>query len=123
MTTIVVIEIRLHVISWCNPFEDRFCVSRRVGQGEVGGCTTLGDTAWRLLQLAIERAWSVLDGLFFCFLVQTGIENGPFTCRNSISDFLGSFQSGGAFSGQRALTIKCSVMSGCGQGHESAKNF
>ena len=27
-----------------------------VGQWEVGGCTTLADSAWRLLQLAIERA-------------------------------------------------------------------
>ena len=34
---------------------------------------------WRLLQLAVERAWSALDGPFFCFLVQTSIENGPFT--------------------------------------------
>ena len=54
-------------------FEDRFCASRK------GGCITLADSAWRLLQLAIERAWLVLDGLFFCFLVQTSIENGPFT--------------------------------------------
>ena len=43
----------------------------RVGQGEVGGCTALGDSAWWLLQLALERAWSALDGPFFCFLVQT----------------------------------------------------
>ena len=44
-------------------------------------------------------------------------------CRGSISGFLDSFQSGGAFSGQRALTIERSVMSGCGQGHEPAKNL
>ena len=37
-------------------------VAERVGQGEVGGCTPLGDSAWRLLQLAIEKAWSALDG-------------------------------------------------------------
>ena len=54
-------------------------LAERVGQGEVGGCTTLADSEWRLLQLAIERAWSVLDGLFFCFLVQTSVGNGPFT--------------------------------------------
>ena len=59
-------------------FEDRFCASRKVGQGEVGGSTALADRAWRLLQLAIEKAWSALDGPLFCFLVQTGIENGPF---------------------------------------------
>ena len=44
-------------------------LAEKVGQGEVGGCTTLADSAWRLLQLAIERAWSALDGLFFCLLV------------------------------------------------------
>ena len=36
-------------------------------------------------------------------------------CRSSVSGFLGSFQSGGAFLGRRALTIECLVMSGCGQ--------
>ena len=54
-------------------------LAERVGQGEVGGCTALADSAWRLLQLAIERAWSALDGPFFCFLVQTSVENGAFT--------------------------------------------
>ena len=54
-------------------------LAERVGQGEVGGCTALADSAWRLLQLAVEWAWSVLDGPFFCFLVQTGVENGTFT--------------------------------------------
>ena len=47
----------------------------------------------------------------------------PSPCRDSISGFLGSFQSAGVFSGRRALTIERSVMSGCGQGHEPAKNF
>ena len=36
----------------------------------------------------------------------------------SISGFLVSFQSGGAFLGQKALTIERLVMSGCSQGHE-----
>ena len=40
-----------------------------------------------------------------------------------ISGFLGSFQSEGPFLGRWALTIERSVMSGCGQGHEPAKNF
>ena len=53
-------------------------LAERVGQREVGGCTTPADSAWWLLQLAIERAWSALDGPF-CFLVQTSVENGPFT--------------------------------------------
>ena len=54
-------------------------LAERVGQEEVGGSTALADSAWRLLQLAIEWAWSVLGGLFFCFLVHTSVENGPFT--------------------------------------------
>ena len=54
-------------------------LTERVGQGEVGGSTALADRAWRLLQLTIEKAWSALNGPLFCFLVQTGIENGPFT--------------------------------------------
>ena len=32
-------------------------LAERVGQGEAVGCTPLGDSAWRLLQLAIEKAW------------------------------------------------------------------
>ena len=44
-------------------------------------------------------------------------------CRDSISGLLGSFLSGGAISGRRVLTIERSVMSGCGLGHEPAKNF
>ena len=54
-------------------------LAEKVGQGEVGGSTALADSAWWLLQLAIEWAWSALGGLFFCFLVQTSVENGPFT--------------------------------------------
>ena len=43
-------------------------------------------------------------------------------CRDSISGFVGSLQSGGAFPSWRALTIENLVMNGCGQGHEPAKN-
>ena len=45
-------------------------------------------------------------------LVQTGVKMVLSPCRGSISGFLGSFQSRGAFLGWRALTIECSVMSG-----------
>ena len=54
-------------------------LAERVGQGEVGGATAVADHAWRLLQLAIETARSALDGPLLCFLVQTGVENGPST--------------------------------------------
>ena len=36
-------------------------LAERVGHGEVGGYTPLGDSAWRLLQLAVEKPWSALD--------------------------------------------------------------
>ena len=54
-------------------------LAESVEQGEVSGCTALGDSAWWLLQLATEKAWSALDGLFFCFLEQTSVESSPFT--------------------------------------------
>ena len=54
-------------------------LAERVGQGEVGGCTALGGSTWRLLQLAVEKHWSVPGGPFVCFLAQTGAENAPFT--------------------------------------------
>ena len=50
-------------------------LAERVGQGKVGGKVggyiALGDKAWLLSQLAIEKAWSELDGLFLYFLVKT----------------------------------------------------
>ena len=33
-------------------------LAERVGQGEVGGCSALADSAWRLLQLPVEKPWS-----------------------------------------------------------------
>ena len=54
-------------------------LAERVGQGEVGGCTTLADSAWRRLQLPVEKPWSMPGGPFVCFLAQTGVENASFT--------------------------------------------
>ena len=72
----------------------------------------------------LEKPWSMPGGPLFCFLVQMGLENTPFAlCRGSISDILGIFQSRGAFSSWRALTIECSLMSGCGQSHELVKDM
>ena len=48
-------------------------LAERVGQGEVGGCTPLADSAWWLLQLAVEKLWSAPGGPL------TGVENAPFT--------------------------------------------
>ena len=64
MTTIVVIEISCMLSVGAIHFEDKFCASRKVGQGEAGGCTALDDSTWWLLQLAIEKClvttgWSI----------------------------------------------------------------
>ena len=47
-------------------------LAERVGQGEVGGCTPLADSAWRLLQVVVEMPWSAPGGPFVCFPAQTG---------------------------------------------------
>ena len=123
-------------------------LAERVGQGEVGGGTALAGSAWRLLQLAMEKAWSVLGvprSGWQCMaavaagygkgLVSAGCPAPPLSCTNEHRKpsfhlvgtpflfFLGSFQSGGVLPGRRAQTIERSVLSGCGQGHEPAKNF
>ena len=43
-------------------------------------------------------------------------------CRDSISGILGNCQSGGVFSGRKALTIERLLMSGCGKGREPTEN-
>ena len=53
-------------------------LAERVGQGEVGGRYCEGDSALRLLQLAVEKPWSVPSGPFVGF-AQTGVETPPFT--------------------------------------------
>ena len=53
-------------------------LAERVGRGEVGGCHPEGDSACRLLQLAVEKPWSMPGGPLFCFLAQMGLENTPF---------------------------------------------
>ena len=54
-------------------------LAERVGQGEMGGCTALLGSAWRRLQLPVEKPWSMPGGPFVCILAQMGLENAPFT--------------------------------------------
>ena len=54
-------------------------LAERVGQGEVGGSTTLAESAWWRLQLPVGKPWSMTVGPFVCFLAQMGVENAPFT--------------------------------------------
>ena len=60
----------------------------------------------------------VLAGPFLTLLARMGVETTPST----ISGTVGSFQSGGAFAGQRVLTIERLLMSGCGQVHYPQEN-
>ena len=39
-------------------FEDRFCASKKGGMRR-GGWVSPGDSAWRLLQLAVKKLWSM----------------------------------------------------------------
>ena len=73
MTTFGVVSFWPHVISWCNPLAQSVlkigsALTERVGQGEVGGCTALADSAWQWLQLPGGKPWSMPSGPFVCFL-------------------------------------------------------
>ena len=45
----------------------------------VAGCHPPSDSAWQLLQLALEEPWPAPGGPFFSFPAQMGIENAAFT--------------------------------------------
>ena len=105
-------------------FEDRFCASRKVGRGEVGGYTTLADSAYMAAVAGgyrkglVSAGWSVL--LPSC---TNKHRKRSFHLVGTISGLLDNFQFGGEFSGRRALTIEHSVMCGYGQGNKPVKNF
>ena len=40
----------------------------------MGGCTALADSAWRWLQLPVDKPWSMRGEPFVCFHAQTGVE-------------------------------------------------
>ena len=46
----------------------RFCVSRKGGTGEVGGCTRRVQTAWPRLGSSLEATWLALGGPFLSSL-------------------------------------------------------
>ena len=79
----------------------------------MGGCTALADSAWRPLELPVEKPWLMLG---WPFLTQTGVENVPFTLYRLYFWHFRQLLVRRNVSGQRALTIECSLMSGCGQG-------
>ena len=91
-----------------NRFEDRFCASKKLGEGEVDGFTQEYHAHGSCLR---EKPWSEMAGPFLTLLAQTGSGTNPLPCRGTISESVGSFQSGGALAGRRALTIESSPMS------------
>ena len=97
-------------------------LAKRVGQGEVGGCTALADSTWRLLELPVEKPWSMPGGPFVCLLAQTGIENAPFTLYGLYFWHFRQLLVRRNVSSWRALTIECSLMSECVQGCEPTEN-
>ena len=69
MTTIVVIEIRLHVNQLAQSvLKIGSALAERVGQREVGGSAALADHAWQLLQLVIEGPGQCWMARSFAFL-------------------------------------------------------
>ena len=75
MTTIAVIEIQPNVINWRNPF----CASRKGGTGRGGWVHRSSWQGIAAVAAGYRKGLTALDGLLFCFLVQTSVENGPFT--------------------------------------------
>ena len=61
----------------------------------------------------IDTGWAIS-----LLLTQTDVDKAPLHFRSSISGTVGSFQSGEAFTGWRALTIVSSLISRHGRGHE-----
>ena len=78
------------------------------------------DVTWRV---TVHAGCRQKGGPLFCFLAQMSLEVLILPCRGSISNIVGSFQSRGVLFGQSALSIECSLMSGCGQGHELVKDM
>ena len=99
-------------------FEASFCASRKSEIGG-GGCHTLVD---RTLQLLLP--WTVPGRPFFLLSCTNRLEKLLISpCRGTISGSVGSFQSRSFLWSETLdyLTIECSLMSGCGQGHELAR--
>ena len=63
-------------------FEDRFCtaLAERVRRGEVGSCHPEGESAYQLLQLAVEKPWSSPVGHCSVFLHKTGLHKDKSYC-------------------------------------------
>ena len=91
--------------------------SERVGQGVVGRVTRRVTCTWWLLGLAVKAPWLGPGGPILALAALTGL-------KKRYSHLVGgSFLAGkAAWALSRCMTTEsaCSLMSGLGQGHESA---
>ena len=82
----------------------------------------LADSAWRPLQLPVEKPWSMWGGPFGCLLHKQGVENPPFTLYGLYFWHFRQPLVWRSILWSEALTIQHLLMSGCGQGHEPTEN-
>ena len=95
--------------------------AERVGQGEVGGVTGGVLCTWWLLGLALKRPWLVPGGPPHALTAWTRLRKTLLSpCRGLDSCKKGCLVSERGVWQPIALTITCSLMSGCGQSHETA---
>ena len=94
-----------------------FALVKKVGYGELGGFQHRVACKWQLPWLAVENPWLAPAG---SFLAQTSIDKARLLCLfgGTISGTVDSFQSGDAFTCQKALIIVSSIMSWHDRGHE-----
>ena len=115
-----VVCLQWHVTSWHNPFESRFCTSKK---GRIGGDVQAYSrhSVHMVAALAAYRITLVATHWTSSHLVGTNRCRNPLlsSSRGTISGAVGSFRSGGLFAGQRALTIESSLINGCGQPPQS----
>ena len=105
-------------------FVDTFCVSRKGGiwEGTFWMTAHKDCCSWR--SWLGEGLASIRWAIFLLSCTKQVKKGLLLPCRDTISGTVGSLGSGGALSAwSKALTIGCSLVSGCGQSHELTKNI
>ena len=94
--------------------------AERVEQGEVGGVIRRVLCTWWLLGSALKRPWLVSGGPPHALTAWPGLENTSYS--HLAEGWFLARKAAWSLSGCQlvVLTITCSLMSGCGQSHETA---
>ena len=71
----------------------------------------------------VEKPWSMTGGPFLCFLAQAGVENAPFILYGLHFWQFRQFLVQRSVLWTEAMTIECSLMSGCVQGCEPTEKM